>query len=404
MSENINEGTETTDIVDIELLVGALGRIVMKDSIAMQVSDVQRMKGPTARINGITRDPVTDKMTVTSKLVEAVSRKISTEFTQETLQDMKALYDEDFYEVLAYYLSDELAYLIDADFFELINSKATLKPGLTFDGATFDANIYDVVTQVFAKINKERVSLTSKAKRPLKNFAIVTSNIASLLMNNSILAQDVDKGESGVSLMGSFAGMDIYLDNTHVYQDLITSQAQQDTVTIGGTILQGETFTVTINGTDYTGIAPATPTNITTAAAVATALSGAPVSVLDNGDGTLTLTSTVSGTPYTIATSTNSVSGTISSVELTANITGQAEVVDYVTIGIKGNGYSKGSTIVAPYNKTFLTSTDESSGELRYHLLDRTAVLMNPSDTEGTNASKFLVKFEVDLNDLAIYQ
>jgi hypothetical protein len=294
--KRINEATTVEDLVDTEVLVGAIDRIIQKDSIAYQVSDVRKLTGPTGRVNGYRRDKATDKMIVTTALVEAYSRTIKSEFTLETLKDNAKLYGENFHEVLAYYFVDELAYDIDADFITMCKTAALATTDLAFDGATYNSNILDVVTQVFAKINKERVNLASRSKRPLKTWAIVSPNIASLLMNNSILAQDVDKGDSGVSLLGSFAGMDIYLDNTH------------------------------------------------------------------------------------------------------------SDPVDYVLLGVKGNGYSKGATVIAPYEHTFFTSQEASTGERRYFMLDRLAMTQNPSDTLGDGLSSMMATFSVDLSDLTLYQ
>lgn len=290
----IDEATTINDLVNTEILITSMERIVQKDSIAYQVSDIRKMAGPTGRVNGYLRDKTSDKMIVKTALVEAVSRTIKSEFTLEVLKDNARLYGEDFHEVLAYYFIDELAYTIDADFIDMTKLASKKSTALSFD-SSFDNNIYDVVTQVFAKINKERVALATRSKRPLKTWAVVSPNIASLLMNNSILAQDLDKGDSGVSLLGSFAGMDIYLDNTHT------------------------------------------------------------------------------------------------------------DVKDYVLLGVKGNGFAKGATTVSPYERTFFTSQDQLSGERNYFMLDRIAMIQNPSDTLGDDLSSMLVSFEIDLSQLALY-
>lgn len=294
--KRIDEATTVDDIVNTEVLVGAIDRIIQKDSIAYQVSDIRKLTGPTGKVNGYRRDKLNDKMIVSSALVEAFSRTIKSEFTLETLKDNAKLYGENFHDVLAYYFVDELAYEVDADFIDMCKTAAFVAPSLSFTGATYDANILDVVTQVFAKINKERVNLATRSKRPLKTWAVVSPNIASLLMNNSILAQDVAKGETGVSLLGTFAGMDIYLDNTH------------------------------------------------------------------------------------------------------------SDTVDYVLLGVKGNGYSKGATIVAPFEHTFFTSDKAASGERCYFMLDRVAMLQNPSDTMGVGMSSMMTRFSIDLSDLALYK
>ncbi len=297
--KRIDEATTIDDLVNTEMLIGSIERIVVKDSIAYQVSDIRRMAGPTGRVNGYLRDKVDDKMIVRTALVEAVSRTIKSEFTLEVLKDNARLYGEDFHEVLAYYFVDELAYIIDAEFIDMCKLASLKTAPLSFSGAIYNDKIRDVLVQVFAKINKERVALSTRSKRPLKTWAIVSPNVASLLMNNSILAQDVDRGPTGVSLLGTFAGMDIYLDNTHDYS--ITAE-------------------------------------------------------------------------------------------------------DFVLLGVKGNGYAKGATTISPYARTFFTSQNQSSGERTYFMLDRVAMVQNPSDTLGDDSSSMLVSFNIDLSDLAIYQ
>lgn len=411
MSDTLNQtdlneaqpgATTAADMVSVEKLVGALEKIIKKDSIAIQVSDEQRMSGPNGKLVGVTRDVATDKLIVNSVLIEALTTTITTEFTLETMQDMMNLYGEDIYDVLAHYLSDELAYKIDEKFFTLVNDIAKVSDALTFDGATYNDNIYDVVTQIFAKINVERMKLAEGAKRPLKNYAIVTSHVASLLMNNSILAQDVAKGDTGVSLLGSFAGLDIYLDNTHVFAAELANEAQQNTVELGA-LVDGQTYSITINGTEYSlTYIVATHTNVIGyATALASTVNGNPaVSAGSAGTTTITIQAVSAGTPYTIAVN-NATLMTL--LETVANVTAAPEVGDYVIIGTKGNGFSKASTIWCPYIKEFTLSDSESTGNLLYHLKSRSVLAQNPTDTAGTGNSKYLVKFNVDLNDLALF-
>ena len=96
MDENLKqaivEATESQDIVNVEKLEGALNKIAKRDSIVARVADNQKISGPTGRLNGILRDPITDTLKVTTELVDAVSRKIKTEFSQEAMQDLFTLY------------------------------------------------------------------------------------------------------------------------------------------------------------------------------------------------------------------------------------------------------------------------------------------------------------------------
>ena len=80
--------------------------------------------------------------------------------------------------------------------------------------------------------------------------------------------------------------------------------------------------------------------------------------------------------------------------------------VDYAVFGIKGNGYSKGSTIYSPYTRQWLEAVDTSNGEKVFFLLNRSAFTINPLDESyydsGAGASGFIGKFNIDLSDLAI--
>lgn len=299
LKQAIVEATESSDIVNVEKLEAELNKIAKRDSIVQRVADVQKISGPTGRLNGIIRDPVTDSLIVTTELVDVTSRKIKTEFTQEAMKDLESLYGEDMYNVLAHYLNDELSYELDKDFLSMINDAAKVEKEVVFSGAIYDTQMGEARAKLFVKLAKVRANLAKSSKKPMNNFAVVSTGTAALLLGSELVAIAVDEGVSRVSYLGTFAGIDIYLDS--VYD-----------------------------------------------------------SALHNNK-------------------------------------------DYCTIGVKGNGRSSGSVILAPYNKSFLTATDSASGELRYFLLDRTAMITNPSDIKGTGNSVFLTRFEVDVSTLDIF-
>lgn len=64
----------------------------------------------------------------------------------------------------------------------------------------------------------------------------------------------------------------------------------------------GQTYTVTINGTDFSNTPSGTPTPITIAAALVASINGGaePVNATDNLDGTFYINPTIAGTPYTL--------------------------------------------------------------------------------------------------------
>lgn len=299
LKQAIVEATEQSDIINVEKLVGELDKIAKRDSIVGRVADVQKIAGPTGRVNGIIRDPITDALTVTTELVDAKSRKIKTEFTQEAMKDLEALYGEDMYQVLAYYLNDELSYELDKDFLEMINTAASVDKEAVFSGAEFDSQPSEARAKMFIKLAKVRATLAKTSRKAMNNFAVVSAGTAALLLGSEMAALALDGEASRVSYLGTFAGIDIYLDVIY------------DAAEHGGK--------------------------------------------------------------------------------------------DYCTVGIIGNGRSSGSVILAPYNKTFLTAMDSTSGEMRYFLLDRTAMVTNPSDVKGAGKSVFLRRFLVDVSSMDVF-
>lgn len=292
--EKLITETNATDIIDQEVLAGKLERLVRRDSIAIGVSDIQEMTGPSIKITAIDRDKVNDKLIVKTKLIEAVSKTIKSEFTPETLQDLKSIYGEDIYDILAEYFATELTQDIDDEFVTFIKANATAAASITFNPADFK-DYREVVNGIIIKINQERVALAQGAKRPLNGYAIVSSGIAIAMISNSMFSGHIDTEDTYISYLGNIAGLDIYLDNTYV------------------------------------------------------------------------------------------------------------GVVDYVVLGLKGNGRSRASTVFTTYTNTLLKSTDEASGELRYHLLNRSNYSLNPFDTStGNQDSIFLRKFDVDLSSFNI--
>lgn len=99
-----------------------------------------------------------------------------------------------------------------------------------------------------------------------------------------------------------------------------TDVAQVDTVTVGGTIADGDTFTVTINGTDFTYAAGAGEVIADVVAGLVTAINvgSEPVTAADASPD-LTLTADVAGDPFDASVSATSSAGTIAIADTTAN-------------------------------------------------------------------------------------
>ena len=408
---------EANSMINQPLLLGAIDRILIKKSIAKRVSDIQPLKGPVGIITGAKWDKVTGTLSLAKADVEAITKKIRTEFTVESLQDLQSIYKENFYNLLAHYLVDELMYKIDDDFITMVKTRAGTKTNLVFDG-TFDKDLFSVGQSVVINIAKGLADLPISDNRSQSGWAIVSSNIASVIGlttsvadNNDTVDGGNDEGDNSPSYIGRLNGIDFYIDYTYEAAEEVpevTAVSQENTVTIG-TLVDLSTYSVTVNGNLYElQYVVATHTDVN---GYATALAGL---VEANTDVSASATTNV----ISVAALAAGVSYTISTVtpELLVNLETQANIpfvsaepagVDYVVFGIKGNGVSKGSTIYSPYKQDWIETTDASTGEQIFFLLDRTAMEINPLDNDyyngGAGTSAFLGKFNVDFTGMAIF-
>jgi len=291
--------TEENFMVNQPLLMGAIDKIVVKKSIARRVSDVQNMVGPSGIITGAQWSAAEKKLKIAKQNVEAISRKIRTEFTFESLRDLHSIHQEKFYDVLAHYLVDEMIYKIDKDFIDMIKDRATQNSSISFTGAEYDTSLWSVGQAIAVKVSKGLNNLPISDNRSPLGWAIVSSDIAALLNGtiNDVNAAGLDDESS--SYLGRIGGVEYYIDFTH-----------------------------------------------------------------DNAP-------------------TNS-----------------------VIFGLKGNGISKGSTIVAPYRKDWIEAVDPETGEGIFFLLERSSMVINPLDNEyyddGNGESAFIGKINVDISDLTV--
>ena len=296
--DNINE---SNSIVNQAKLIGELDKILRKKSIAMRVSDIQQLKGPLGIISGVKWDSVSGKMQVAKSEVTAQSQRIDTEFTKESIQDLQALYNENFYSMLSHYLLDELTYKIDESFISMIKDRAVEKTALSFAGADFNTSLWAVGQSISISVSKGLNDLPISDNRSPLGWAIVSSNVAALLAGTLNDSNSDGLDDDSPSYLGRIAGIEYYIDFTHP------------------------------------------------------------------NDG-----------------------------------------IDSVIFGIKGNGFSRGSTIFCPYQQTWIESINSNTGEDSFFLLNRAGIAINPLDNSyydnGNGASAFIGKFNVDLSDLDIFK
>ena len=207
---------ENNSIVNQPKLMGVIDRILIKRSIARRVSDVQPLKGPVGIITGAQWDKTQGKLTLAKEDIQAVTRKIRTEFTREALQDLQGIYKESFYDVLAHYLVDEMAYEIDADFISMIKARASTKNSLVFTEANHGKRLSAIAQSISITVNKGLADLPISDNRSPLGWAVVSSNVASLLggtVNNTTASDNLD--DDSPSYFGKIAGVDYYIDYTH---------------------------------------------------------------------------------------------------------------------------------------------------------------------------------------------
>jgi len=298
MNTQINENNF---MIDQPKLLGAIDKILIKSSIALRVSDVQPLKGPMGIISGAQWDKETGNLSIAKKDVTAITHKIRTEFTKEALQDLQGIYGESFYDVLAHYLIDELTYKIDEQFLTIVKNRAVDKGSYSFKGSDFDTSLWAVGQSIAISVNKGLCDLPISDNRSPKGWAVVSSNVASLLEGTLSDTAGEKLDDNSSSYLGRIGGVDYYINYTHP------------------------------------------------------------------NDGT-----------------------------------------DNVIFGIKGNGYSKGSTIYSHYNTQWIETLSPETGEPIFFLLDRTAMEINPLDDKyydnGNGDSGFIGKISFDLSDLKVFK
>ena len=288
------------NIISQEKLLGAIDRILVKKSIAARVSDMQPSTGPLGIVLGVQRDKVQDKLIVKRKEIVPETEKIRTEFTLEAMEDMFALYGEDIYEVLAYYLVDELSYIIDEKFIGMLSDRASVVKTLSFPAVDFSKSLKVVGQTIGIAIVKGLSDLPISDNRHPEGFAILSSDIAAIMALTTTLGdpnQQPREEDNSPSYLGTLAGVDYYVDYTNP----------------------------------------------------------------NNG-------------------------------------------INSVIFGIKGNGISKGTSILSPYTREWVDVVDSSTGEKAYFLYDRTGMTINPLDDiyfeDGVTPSGFVGKINIDISEL----
>ena len=94
--------------------------------------------------------------------------------------------------------------------------------------------------------------------------------------------------------------------------------------------------------------------------------------------------------------------GTFGAIDYYVNYD-HAVAIDKVYVGLVA-GNTNGSLIYSPYTNMFFSTVEESSGQPRYHILNRSLLSLNPFDVgTGANDSSFLTSFNIDLTAFTDY-
>ena len=215
MENIINEGIISSDIADYERLIGEVNRFMKRDSLVAQVSDIQPMKGPVAKVTGANYNVAQGKLTIDTRTLEAESRTITTSFTQEAFKDLFSIYGEDAYEIVGHYLANEISRLIDNDFITYLKGNAIIEAPLTFNPADFK-DWAAVTNNILIKMNREKFHVKIKTQRPFHMWSIVSINLANALFSNSLIGGTKLETNGGLVHLGKIVCCDYYLDADYI--------------------------------------------------------------------------------------------------------------------------------------------------------------------------------------------
>ena len=174
------------------------------------------------------------------------------------------------------------------------------------------------------------------------------------------------------------------------------AQAQVESFTIGGTVANTDTFSVTINGTTFTNLAgPASPQDARDALITlinANTTLGV-TAVAGNSTGEMFLTASMPGTSFTLATA-KSAGGTISNVNIRPNAPASFKPLGMDDLTINGIKIRPTTSADDIYSSTATTSSDKSSSAIAIanainSQSPETGVraIANPASTEGMNTN-----------------
>jgi hypothetical protein len=150
-----------------------------------------------------------------TKTVQTVSRKIRSKFSQEKLQDLKALYNEKAYDIVAEAVANEVRQEIDREIIDYLKTIATpMKSDINIPlslgaggGGGLDAITYDVVGSVF--LAAEEIVKATKRNRTM--FILADSATCAFLLLNPFHTE-AKADESNPYKVGTVGAYDLFCD------------------------------------------------------------------------------------------------------------------------------------------------------------------------------------------------
>ena len=212
--DNINESTTSSDIATFASQVGEMISQKFKTSLAYEVCEVQPLKTPVGSIFILTKENQTGnkwKFVVEKTPVEAVSRTANTGFTNETWQDINAMFGADANDACANILAKVSASVETSDLMDLISDNAVDMGALT-------AESYE---HVFTKIGEAISKINQKTFRTMEAFAIVPTKLAgNLIIDPNYFVSD-SLNTSSMFLQYKFGKTKVYINpdttDTNIY-------------------------------------------------------------------------------------------------------------------------------------------------------------------------------------------
>lgn len=211
-----------------------------------------------------------------------------------------------------------------------------------------NADVFGQRTGLSDGVHSGTYSLESKIPNPV----VISSSASGDVGRSGLIAGDFTKNQSVlITDVRSIVGPDI---------------AQVNKVTIGGTVVTGDTYSATINGTTYTATVGATQTAQAARALLVTAINaGNPTlgvtAVAGDTVGELLLTANTPGTPFTLTASKSSALGTASAAAVVANSKASYKPLNTGDLVINGVEIRATTSADDTKSNTASTSSDRSA-------------------------------------------